>query len=203
MSHYYNPIHPTVNSQNKSAYSSLGGAVHGAPQSSFIIPNRRRVPQSIYQPTGKWRNQIGRLAPIHAPISIDHKGYSRQGMKMIELYARGAFALSQMMEGADDRVLAYTGLQRITLHIRWPGYENYEWIRSVELNTPSGPVSRAELAAIISQNFYRYFEKMQYSSTAAREWQISAMGISFDKLVLVSISNVFEDAWQAEVAVDF
>lgn len=36
----------------------------------------------------------------------------------MELYARGAFALSQMMEGGDDRVLAHTGLKRITLHIR-------------------------------------------------------------------------------------
>ncbi|GAW10425.1 hypothetical protein F5879DRAFT_983609 [Lentinula edodes] len=203
MSHYYNPIHPTVSSQNTSQYSSLGGAVRGAPaQSSFLIPNRRRVPQSIYQPTGKWRNQTGRLAPIHAPVSVDFKGYSRQGMRMMELYARGAFALSQMMEGGDDRVLAHTGLKRITLHIRWPGYENYEWIRSIELNTSSGPITRAEIAAIVAQNFHRYFEKLQYSSTPAMEWHIGPMGISFDKLVLVSISNVFEDAWQADVAVD-
>ncbi|KAF9077555.1 hypothetical protein BDP27DRAFT_1208445 [Rhodocollybia butyracea] len=200
---YHNSIHPTITLQNASYYSSLGGAVRGAPQSSFMIPNRKRVPQSIYHPNDKWRAQTGRLT-VHPPIAIDFKGYSRQGMKMSEIYARGSYALSQMMEGADDRVLARTGLKRITLHIRWPGYDSYDhckWIRSIELNTSSGPITRAELAAAVSQNFYRYFDVI--ASTPVMDWYLGPKGITFDKLVLVSIINVFEDAWQADVAVDF
>ncbi|KAJ3717098.1 hypothetical protein EV361DRAFT_864697 [Lentinula raphanica] len=203
MSHYYNPIHPTVGSQNKSQYSSLGGAMPSAPQSSFLVPNRRRVPQAIFQPSGKWRNQTGRLVQTQAPIAIDFKGYSRQGIKMMELYARGALALSQMMQGADDRVLAHTGLKRITLYITWPGYESQEWMRPIELYSSGSPVTRAEIAAVVAQNFYRYFEKMQYCSGLAKDWSIGPMGVTFDKLVLVSLNNVFEDAWQADVAVDF
>jgi len=35
-------------------------------------------------------------------------------------------------------------------------------------------------------------------------WRIApANGIRFDMLVLVSITNIFEDVWQADIAADF
>lgn len=91
--------------------------MHGgsATQSLFHMPNRRRVPQILYNPSSKWDDQIGRLAHTHGIILFDHKGHSKQGMKIMELYSAGT---RSSMAGAGDRVLASTGLQRITLYIR-------------------------------------------------------------------------------------
>ncbi|KIK69654.1 hypothetical protein GYMLUDRAFT_151896 [Collybiopsis luxurians FD-317 M1] len=204
MSQYYNPIHPSIATQSHTQYTSLGGAMQGASlaQSTFLAPNRRRVPQSIYQPNNQRRLQAGRAVTFQPSVSIDFKGYSRQGIKMIELYARGTEALSRMMEGAGDRVLAHAGSNSIMLHIRWPGYEKIEWIRPISLQLSSGPITRAELAAAVSSNFHRYFEKLQFTPPSFIDWHIGPAGITFDRLVLVSIVNVFEGVWQAEVAVD-
>ncbi|KAF5389218.1 hypothetical protein D9757_003443 [Collybiopsis confluens] len=172
MSQYHNPIHPSIASQTRSQYSSLGGAIVGVRQPGFLLPNRRRVPQSFFQPKDPRKLQAGRTTPLHPSIPIDFKGYSRQGVKMIELYARGSAALSQMLEGANERVLAHTSLRQIALHIRWPGYEKFEWVRFIELHTSSGPITRAELAAAISTSFCRYIEKAQFVTPAIMDWYL-------------------------------
>ncbi|KAE9404181.1 hypothetical protein BT96DRAFT_955715 [Gymnopus androsaceus JB14] len=205
MSQYVNPLHPSVRPSNTSTYSSLSSANQGSyPPSTFTAPNRKRVPQSPYAPSGKWQSASGRMQPLYNPISFDYKGYSKQGFPMQELCVRGEYALEQMMQDAKDLVLAHAShLRKITIHIRWPGYEHTEWTRSIEVVTSRGPISRAALAQAIAFNFGRFFEKAQLERPQSPQWRIGHGGITFDKLILVSLWNPFEDAWQADVAVDF
>ncbi|KAE9394914.1 hypothetical protein BT96DRAFT_886211 [Gymnopus androsaceus JB14] len=209
MSQYYlNPIHPPV--KNTSHYTTLGGAICGGPGYAptpllFLVPNRTWVPQTPYRPSSsssKWRmtvDQTDRLAPGQSSVAFDHNGYMRQGMKMTQLYGKGSYTLGQMMNGAGDRVLMSTGLGKIRLYVRWPGYD--EWIRPIEINTSSGPITRADLAAAVALHVSRYFEA--YYPMSNGPWRIApSNGIRFDMLVLVSITNIFEDVWQADIAVD-
>ncbi|KAJ3713268.1 hypothetical protein DFJ43DRAFT_1105488 [Lentinula guzmanii] len=207
MSHYINPLHPSVHAGNISSYSTLGAAnqvpLPAAP-SAFLIPNRRRLPQTPYTPSGKWKSTSGRMQPLHNPIVFDMKGYSKQGFSMQELYVRGEYALEQMMQGATDQVLAHAPhIRKITVHIRWPGYEYTEWARPIEVVTSRGPITRAALAQIIALNFARFCEKTQMERPQSPHWRIGHGSITFERLVLVSLWNPFEDAWQADVAVDF
>ncbi|KAK7033541.1 hypothetical protein VNI00_012765 [Paramarasmius palmivorus] len=194
---YYNPLHTTIPAHQVSSYSTLGSAVPASNPSQA-----RRVPQTAYAPSGKWRASVGRVQPLNRPINFDYIGYPMQGMPMKELCVRGPYAMAQMMQGANDHVLAHTQLRKITLHIRWPGYEHVEWIRNIEVVTASGPITRAQLAHAVAQNFVRYVEKTQYESTNVMEWRIGPAGILFEHLVLNSLQNVFEDAWQAETLLE-
>ena len=48
---------------------------------------------------------------VHPAISFDYKGYKRQGVSMRDLSARSSHEIGQMIEDAEDTVLAHTGLQ--------------------------------------------------------------------------------------------
>ncbi|KAF8073326.1 hypothetical protein FPV67DRAFT_1446310 [Lyophyllum atratum] len=203
---YINPLHPPVPSSRQSQFSSLGGAVQPTASqtaSSFVSPFRRRLPQPPYTPASKWRNATGRLNQVHGAIAFDFLGYAKQGVPMRELSTRSAHALASMIHGAGDVVLAHTGLARITLRIIWPGYEHVEWARSIEVNLAGqGPVTRAQLGAIISQNFARFIEKTRSEPARSSDWHLGPSGIRYEHMVLVALCNVFEDVWQADVAVD-
>ncbi|KAL0575932.1 hypothetical protein V5O48_006043 [Marasmius crinis-equi] len=198
---YYNPLHTIVPSNQRSNYSSLGGAVsHNQAASS----NRHRVPQTPYVPSGKWRAATGRVQPLNAPIVFDLNGFPGHGIFLQEMQTRGPQGIQQVMRGANDMVLAHTQLRRIALHIRWPGYEHFEWTRSIDVITLHGPITRAQLAAILASNFARYIEKIQYEATREIDWRLgSGGGFRYEDIILLSLVNVFEDAWQAEVAVEF
>ena len=86
----------------------------------------------------------------------------------------------------------------------------------------NGPMTRAQLGAVVAANFARFIEV--YSSppfvpartfseclisqmtrnerSTCADYKIGTFGILFEHLVLVGLHNVFEDAWQADVAVD-
>ncbi|KAG6845549.1 hypothetical protein H0H87_007793 [Tephrocybe sp. NHM501043] len=200
---YNNPLHPPIRSTNQSQYSSLDGALHSSSSPTFLSPTRLRLPQQSYTPASKWRTATGRLSQVHKAIAFDYPGYSRQGVSMRELSARSINTLASIIQGGGDSVFAHTGLARITLRILWPGYEHVEWARSVELNVNGfGPITRAQLGAIISQNFARFVEKTRSEPSRIAEWNLSSSGIRFEHLILISLVNVFEDVWQADVAVD-
>ncbi|KAK1220696.1 hypothetical protein PQX77_016522 [Marasmius sp. AFHP31] len=223
MSGYINPLHTPVHPSHISSFSSLGSAMT-PPPSSKSHASRRHVPQTSYAPSSKWKNQTGRVQPLCASISFDFIGITHQGMPLRELCARGPYALQQMMQGANDAVFANAPSRprKVTLHIRWPGYEHIEWVRTIEVVTASGHITRAQLAGVIAQNFARYVEvnirpyqyfdsqqltfwssqKTQFEATTNIDWRLGPAGITFDHITLLSLRNVFEDAWQAEVAVD-
>ncbi|EEB90873.1 hypothetical protein MPER_10863 [Moniliophthora perniciosa FA553] len=127
-------------------------------------------------------------------------------MPLKELCIRGPYAMTEMMRGANNQVLAHTELRKITLHIRWPGYEHIEWIRSIDVVTASGPITQGQLAHAVAQNFVRYIEKVRYEvppTACSKSWRLGSPYIILDHIVLHSLHNVFEDAWQAKVSVSF
>ncbi|KAF8165991.1 hypothetical protein B0H34DRAFT_787242 [Crassisporium funariophilum] len=199
---YVNPLHIPVGSGQQSGYSSLNGAVAGSQQTSqFLSPFRRRMPQPAYAAVGKFRNATGRSNVVHSAISFDYLGHKRQGVPMRELSTRSIPGLAQMIEGAGDKVLAHTGLQRITLRINWPGYTHIEWARSIEI-TVNGPITRAELGQKVAQNFSRFIEMNRGQKPTSLDFHMGQNGIRFEHVILVGLMNVFEDSWQADVAVD-
>ncbi|KAF5385125.1 hypothetical protein D9615_000893 [Tricholomella constricta] len=199
---YTNPLHPPVYPTQRSGYSALGDALKGHPETSqFLSPSRRRLPQAAWAPSAKWKLMTGRTNQIHGAITFDYIGYAKQGVPMRELSTRSTHALASMITGANDQVLAHTGLTKITLRILWPGYESFEWTRVIEIDA-RGPVTRAQLGAVISQNFARFIERARSESATSSEWHLGANGIRFEHLVLLSLRNVFDNAWQADVAID-
>ncbi|KAJ3491549.1 hypothetical protein NLJ89_g11328 [Agrocybe chaxingu] len=100
-----------------------------------------------------------------------------------------------------DTVLAHTGLSRITFRIKWPGYESANWARSIEITT-GGQITRAALAQAVAQNFARFIEMYRGAKSSSAQWSIAPNNIRYEHLYLVSLFNVFEDSWQAEVVID-
>ncbi|KAG5730979.1 hypothetical protein E4T56_gene4013 [Termitomyces sp. T112] len=202
---YSNPLHPPVDPANYSRYSSLEGALDlppSQPTSTFLSPTRRRLPQPSYIPVSKWKAAMGRLNQLHNPITFDYIGYSKQGVPMQELMARGTTALASMIQGANDAVFAHTGLIRIAFRIIWPGYEHVEWARTIELTRGKTPITRAQLGSTISLSFARFVEKTRLEPSTPNEWNLTSSGIRFEHLVLVALVNVFDNVWLADVAVD-
>ncbi|KAJ7697262.1 hypothetical protein B0H17DRAFT_928636 [Mycena rosella] len=113
---------------------------------------------------------------------------------MRELRLKGT---STTIQGAADPVLAHTGLQRVVFRILWPGNGHFEWCRAIPVVAPNGaPITQ------IATNLPRFFEKSQYESSTSLDWVVSASCVRFEHLFLISLQNTFEDAWQADIALD-
>ena len=104
---YVNPLHPPVPSSSRSHFSSLGGAVpHPSPET------RRRLPQPLCKSNG--------TTPLQNPVSFDYLGFSGRGhgVPMQDLAARGAQALAQMMDRAEERLNIRSASGKIALRIQ-------------------------------------------------------------------------------------
>ncbi|KAG6815962.1 hypothetical protein H0H87_009875 [Tephrocybe sp. NHM501043] len=146
---YTNPLHPPVHPTAHSQFSTISGAL----QPQYLSATRQHIPQQPYYSS---KPGSGR---VHAPIAFDHPGYAKQGVQMRELTMRSIGALASVIQNAGDAVLAHTGLSRITLRIMWPGYEHLDFASTIELNIGGyGPITRAQLGAVISQNFARFID---------------------------------------------
>ncbi|KAG7094520.1 hypothetical protein E1B28_005351 [Marasmius oreades] len=204
---YLNPLHRSVSPFQSSNYSALGTAVSvSCKQPTFESRNawqREMVPQTTFVPSLRSKHGQEKPGPLCRPITFNFIGLPNHGMPIREMCARGPHALQYMMQGANDLVLAGLETEKITFHIRWPGYEHIEWIRSIEVMTPHGPMTRSQLAVIVAQNFARFIEKSQYEATTDIKWRLGPGGVQFEHILLVSMYNVFECVWQAEVVVDF
>ncbi|KAJ6620239.1 hypothetical protein B0H10DRAFT_1103498 [Mycena sp. CBHHK59/15] len=198
MSYYPNPMHTQSSRGSSQAYSISQGSVPQCP--TFKSPTRRRVPQAPYSPSSKWKVATGRTHQLHSSVSFDYPGQSRQGVSMRELSLRGT---STPIQGAGDPVFSNTGLQRIVFRILWPGYEHVEWCRGIVVTSPNGaPITRVALGNQIAQNFARFMEKTQYETPSVQDWMVGPSCVRFEHLFLISLNNVFEDSWQADIALD-
>ncbi|KAJ7908958.1 hypothetical protein B0H13DRAFT_1715080 [Mycena leptocephala] len=167
--------------------------------SAFNSPTRRRLPLETYIPAQRQKAFTGK-AQIHSPVSFDYPGQYRQGVSMRDLRLQGT---STPIQGANDPVLAHTGLQRVVFRIIWPGYGHVEWIRAMHVVSPNGaPITRVALGVQIASNFARFVEKSQYETASSRDWMISPSCVRFEHLFLISLQNTFDDVWQADVALD-
>ncbi|KAJ7230080.1 hypothetical protein GGX14DRAFT_384038 [Mycena pura] len=186
-------------SNNTQLYAIPRSSVHG--QQGFAPTTRRHVPWQEWKPKQEWQQNAGRARPAHAPVLFDYPGQARQGVSMRELRLKGPAA---PIQGANEPVLAATGLQRIVFRILWPGYGHVEWCRTIPVVAPNGaPITRVALGIQIANNFANFFERSQYEQTTVVDWMVSPAGVQFKQLYLVSLHNTFDDVWQADVvAVD-
>ncbi|KAJ7610550.1 hypothetical protein DFH06DRAFT_1016600 [Mycena polygramma] len=197
MAHYTNTIHPGAVRPGQS-YSLAYGSTPQRP--TFNSPTRRRVPLQPYSPTQGWKVAMARTHKIHSPVSFDYPGQARQGVSMRELRLKG---MSAPLQGANDPVLAHTGLQRVIFRILWPGYGHVEWCRTIPVVAPNGaPITRLALGVQIANNFARFVEKCQSETPTSRDLMLSPHCVRFEHLFLISLQNTFEDVWQADVVLD-
>ncbi|KXN90314.1 hypothetical protein AN958_04347 [Leucoagaricus sp. SymC.cos] len=190
MARYHSSIHPPVFPSQMSSYSSLSGAL-APPPSQFSSPRRRRVPQSVCQTSS---------GPVRVPIGFDYIGHDGQGVSLADFSTRSQNAITQLVAGANDQVLAGLGISKIHLRIMWTGYEHLNFVQSM----PASPaMSRGQLGASIAMQFWSFIGQAQKSSTSNSQWQINERTIPFERIFLVALYSIGDGIWQADVAVDF
>ncbi|KII94531.1 hypothetical protein PLICRDRAFT_97522 [Plicaturopsis crispa FD-325 SS-3] len=193
---YENPLHPPVPVNKFSPFTSINA--------SLLTPTRQRVPQPQYAPASKWKATICR-APEQRPVTFDIAGYpAGYGVPLRELCTRGPVGMASMIAGASEPVLAHYGLKKIKLRILWPGYPHVDFERTIDIYTPSGPITRVQLASAIAMNYARWVDKTQYEAINPQyaQWRVGGGALGVDRLILISLWNVFDDSWQAEIALD-
>ncbi|KAF9442248.1 hypothetical protein P691DRAFT_739131 [Macrolepiota fuliginosa MF-IS2] len=190
MSRYHNPIHAPVFPSQVSSYSTLSGAL-ASPPCRFNSQRRRRVPQAVCKTHS---------GPMCAPITFDYIGQVGQGVSLADFSARSQNLLGQMVTGANDLVLAGSGVKAIRLHVMWNGYEHM----GAKYGIPATPAtSRGQLGANIAMQLWAFVDEANKTSSTNPQWVISPRGIRFDKIVLVALYHIGDDVWQADLAVDF
>lgn len=190
MSRYHNAIHSPIFPSQISSYSSLSGALV-SPPSQFNSPRRHRVPQNICQTS---------QGPVCGPISFDYIGQVGQGVSLADFSTRSQNAISQLVAGANDQVLAGTGIKKIHLRIMWAGYEHLNFVQSMPASTA---ISRGQLGASIALQFWSFITQASKSSTTNHKWQISEKTIPFERIFLIALYSLGDGIWQTDVAVDF
>jgi hypothetical protein len=111
-----NPLHPPLEAEQYSEYTSIGCALV-VPPGTFLIPHRRWLPQPAYTPPSKWKVSTGSPNKQLPSISFDYVDRPNQGVPMRELSARNLPTLVRMLQGANEPVFSQTGLRKITLRI--------------------------------------------------------------------------------------
>ncbi|KAF8839310.1 hypothetical protein BDN67DRAFT_981905 [Paxillus ammoniavirescens] len=214
MSRYLNPLHPPVPTEIHSQYTALSYA-NPPLQPPFPIPlpsSYKRVPQTV---PPRLLSAPCRSSP-RIPITFNLIGATNCGLgvPMRELLVRSDSALERMLVDAKEPVgslmAGSLGTRKVSLTIalvvQWPGYEHVEWTLCFDLFTPSGPLTRGQLAVQIANAFSGYVVKVagQTPSPNAASWRLASggTGTSFDRLVLTAFWNVRDDHWMAEVLVD-
>ncbi|KAF7432549.1 hypothetical protein PC9H_004490 [Pleurotus ostreatus] len=192
---YINTIHPQV--RDVAAYSSLGCAVTPEDLSRFW---KKNLPGG-YAHDSKWIATVGSPGK-YRPVYFNIIGSHGRGIPVSELLSRGYYGMSASMDGAYDKVLAHTGLQRITFRLVWPGYENVNWTRSIQIYNENGPITRAGLAVEIAKIISCFVMNSAYEPCANQDWQLHPAKITIKRVVLVALHHISEGSWQAEVLVD-
>ncbi|KAJ7669817.1 hypothetical protein DFH06DRAFT_1320863 [Mycena polygramma] len=196
MVHYTNTIHPGAVRPGQAYALSYGSAPQ---RPAFNSPTRRRVPLQPYSPTQGWKVAMARTHEIHHPVSFDYPGQARQGVSMRELRLKG---MSAPLHGANDSVLAHTGLQRVILRVIVSAVLGLKAFQLTYFSPNGTPITRLALGVQIANNFARFIEKCQSETPSSRDLMFATNCVRFEHFCLISVQNTFEDVWQADVALD-
>ncbi|KXN90318.1 hypothetical protein AN958_04351 [Leucoagaricus sp. SymC.cos] len=189
--YYTTPVHDLIHPSQLSTYSSLAGALTPAPPpSQFTSPNRERVPQIACKRIS---------TPIFSPIAFDYFSQARQGVALRDFSVKSQGAVNQIVAGANEPVLANTGLQKIDLRVMWLGYEHVDCSFTFPVNRTT---TKGQLGAHIAKQFRKFCDKAASSSIAVGDWCIGPGSISFDHLYLVALYSFGDNVCQADIAVD-
>ncbi|TFL03900.1 hypothetical protein BDV98DRAFT_352628 [Pterulicium gracile] len=204
---FQNPLHVPLHPSKQSSYSTLLSPRHvvppSAPPQRALFPRKKIVPQHLHTATSKWKAAMSQGRKL-APITFDYVGYTGQGIPMCEIASRASYGIEQLLDRPLDTVGSTISLglhQHVTLKIFWPGYPQLDWTRQINLTNTSGkPITRAQLASAVSLQFARFFEKAQFEQAKDAQWRIGVTGITFDSMILLSLTQACDNVWVAEVA---
>ncbi|KAF9259223.1 hypothetical protein L218DRAFT_1004104 [Marasmius fiardii PR-910] len=162
---------------------------------------RIRVPQSEYEPKSRRRADEGRSVPLKEPIDFNLRGSPTPGIPLVVLSPRPSEEIELVMEGGGDHVLQDVQEQKIVFRVLWPGYGHVDTRTPISILTRAGlPMTRAQLGKRIAQRIASFIERCQNEETSDSYWQIHHFeGIKIDQPIIVSLVNVFRNAWQAEI----
>ncbi|KAG9317907.1 hypothetical protein JVU11DRAFT_2138 [Chiua virens] len=227
MSHYLNPLHAPVPSEFHSQYTALSHANPPLepPFPTSLPPSFKRVPQTLSSKHVSSPRSCCRVPLMFELFGAPSRGL---GIPMRELVVRSGGALDRMIVDAKEPVgylmTGSNGIIKVSLRVRWPGYEHLDWSHCLNLITSEGPVTRGQLAVQIAFAFSEFvsaslsvfsdcilslmFHQKMAAQTppSAAGWRLgsrSTGGIAFERLVLLALWNVYDDQWMAEVYVDF
>ncbi|XP_006461583.1 hypothetical protein AGABI2DRAFT_143427 [Agaricus bisporus var. bisporus H97] len=194
MSRYPSCLHPPLFSSQISSYSSLAGALKTeSPRTlDFNNPRRRRIPQY------KGGASCGH-ATLSPPILFDHFGALGQGVRVQHFIILSTNALLKEIGGAEDQILTGLKANHILLKMNWQGYECLNWVRSVPV---SQSICRAQLGARIVMVFWEYLQDVQDSRLPNPGWMKEFGMVNFDQVVLIGLYNIYDNVWQADLALD-
>ncbi|KAF9521269.1 hypothetical protein CPB83DRAFT_734904, partial [Crepidotus variabilis] len=135
------------------------------------------------------------------PITFTYEGQIMSGVRMFELSMFSA-EVSASVSGPKDEVLQQCKGKKIIFHILWPGYE--EHLESPIDVDSAGSLTRLQLGKIIAERYSRFMATHIYAPCSNPEWKFGPLpaNIKFKQLYLISLKNIYANAWQAEVAVD-
>lgn len=137
-------------------------------------------------------------ANLSAPITFYVEKPYELGIALEEILKKN----SSRLIDRDD--LVFEGCSRsISLRIEWPGYR--PWTCQLPIRdyrkTP-GPITRAKLAKNLANCIRRFIQKTHRNNMEADPnpmWRISADGIKFEDLILVSLNHVSQGSWQPQL----
>ncbi|KIM52162.1 hypothetical protein SCLCIDRAFT_1223972 [Scleroderma citrinum Foug A] len=104
---------------------------------------------------------------------------------------------------AHDPVFSFQAAKHITFMLRWPGYDNLQWVAHIPVWTDCVPITRAELASWIAYEFWKFFEECKAGSYSCSEpeWKVGQGRVTFDRINLASIWSPEDGLWLASVQI--
>ncbi|TCD62473.1 hypothetical protein EIP91_006821 [Steccherinum ochraceum] len=179
------------------------------------ILKRMNVPQRSWQP-----HKLGRkptksvvsedLLPLPR-ISFDLVGAQRPyGIPVSLLTSNGCKrSVPSMVQNSQDPV--FEGLDRLTFRLIWPGYEHVELSRQIRLSTPTGQITRGQLAEQIIEHLINFFCRLsqetvnQSVNPSTKVWMIghSPGQWSMDNIILLGLYPVHGNTFQADLQLFF
>ncbi|KAI0053762.1 hypothetical protein FA95DRAFT_1600888 [Auriscalpium vulgare] len=171
----------------------------GQPWNALRARDRVPMPQLALKSN---RPAAAKMAPIVFNWAGTPLGW---GVRMDEFSQKGGHFIAEHMIGGYDIIATKYKLRTINLRIVWPGYEeSIDQGRVIDLMTPAGPMTRAQLASIVVDAMSRYCQKaLQFRcDPKCAPWRIGRDAIRLDHFVLVALLNISGDTWQADIILE-
>lgn len=168
-----------------------------------IIPTETTiyVPQRLYQPRGETeREKYVNTAKLSSPIVFYAEKPSELGIALEEILKKK----SRRLRDRDDLVFE-GGSRSFSLRLEWPGYRPWNCqLLTRNYRKTKGPITKEKLAKNLATCIRRFIQKTHRGNMEADPvpnpmWRISADGIKFEDIILVSLNHVSQGSWQPEL----
>ncbi|KIK48173.1 hypothetical protein CY34DRAFT_733266 [Suillus luteus UH-Slu-Lm8-n1] len=167
----------------------------------ILTETTTHIPQRLYQPRGATeREKYVNTAKLSSPIMFYAEKPSELGIALEDILQKNSRRLSDR----DDFVFE-GGSRSISLRIEWPGYRpwNCQLLTKNYRKTP-GPITKEKLAKNLATCIRRFIQKTHRGNMEADPvpnpmWRISADGVKFEDIILVSLNHVSQGSWQPQL----